>query len=303
MTLPILPFSVFELPLNIRMEDSFRLQQLSGSMLRGIWGRSLRLSACMTGLPECGSCPLQATCPYTLLFDTPLAVSNNNAPNPYVIRPPEKALQLEAGDSFSFEMRLLGGTATERLAHIVYAWEQAFVKGIGRKRAKARLETAGLLDDDGCIQPLSPLSLPDTKEHASRDIEINFATPLRLQIQGKPQSVDQITPRMLTSAILRRLRTLAETHGKAPPEWSRDWPVDDWFAEADALKTEKQLHWQDWTRYSGRQKTTMTLGGITGTWFWRDVPAPLIRLLEIGSLIHAGKETVFGLGRIEVSGS
>jgi serine/threonine protein kinase len=63
--------------------------------------------------------------------------------------------------------------------------------------------------------------------------------------------------------------------------------------------------WVDWERFSSRQQVKMKMGGIVGTaaylapeegyysrfWPW----------LKLGELLHIGKNTVFGLGKMRIS--
>jgi len=68
-------------------------------------------------------------------------------------------------------------------------------------------------------------------------------------------------------------------------------------AQTVGIDKDPGLHWHDWTRYSGRQKESMKMGGLLGdlrlhglglSTFW---PA-----LWHGQWVHLGKGTSFGLG-------
>ncbi len=60
------------------------------------------------------------------------------------------------------------------------------------------------------------------------------------------------------------------------------------------------LRFQDLTRYSNSQKTKMQLGGMIGEMVISGLDEQNLKLLKLGELIGVGKQTVFGLGKIEV---
>ena len=75
-----------------------------------------------------------------------------------------------------------------------------------------------------------------------------------------------------------------ESHYSEPKEW------------------QPRLHWHDLPRYSSRQKTRMKLGGFMGKIFFSGSLLPFEEaLLSAAELFHLGKNTSFGLGRIEVN--
>ena len=61
------------------------------------------------------------------------------------------------------------------------------------------------------------------------------------------------------------------------------------------------LQWQDWERYSNRQKTRMTLGGFVGRVTYRGVFQPFWPFLLLGTFVHVGKGAAFGLGQYRIS--
>ena len=63
---------------------------------------------------------------------------------------------------------------------------------------------------------------------------------------------------------------------------------------------DRDLHWYDWERYSGRQEARMKMGGLMGGTSFRGDLAPLWPLIAMGEHLHVGKGTSFGLGKYEV---
>jgi hypothetical protein len=62
------------------------------------------------------------------------------------------------------------------------------------------------------------------------------------------------------------------------------------------------LKWDDWERYSNRQRTKMNLGGFIGEIeFTGEEMAAFLPLLVAGELLHIGAGTTFGLGKYEIA--
>jgi hypothetical protein len=143
--------------LTFRMEDELRLPEFAGSLLRGQFGASLRRTACMTGAPVCPGCPLYRTCPYPAIFETPAPEQHalqrfSQVPNPYVIEPPPLGSRrfLQAGETVSFHIVLIG-RALAQLPLIAYAFQRAFDHGIGKLRAKGRIEDIAIVQPEGLL--------------------------------------------------------------------------------------------------------------------------------------------------------
>ena len=290
------------------------LPAYSGSTLRGAWGHALRAQTCSTGLADCKTCPVRQNCAYTLIFETlpaaaaPQAQKLSEAPRPYVLHPPgwgERRWQ--AGEPFTFH-QLLIGPAIALAETITEAWQEALSGRIGAGKGAAELLRVSQIGEDGMRmlyghgigsfhparpEPHQALGLPS-------EFELNFFTPLRLQSQGRPVRLEELSPRRFLSALLRRVRLIAEYHGHGNPVTNDDAL----FAQLDGIGDTKQLQWQDWQRNSSRQGRAMNLGGYIGQWRWKLATPPdaeLSRLLALGQLLHVGKETTFGMGGFSIS--
>jgi hypothetical protein len=294
------------------MNDDLRLPEFSGSLLRGQFGASLRHIACMTGAPRCPGCPLYRTCPYPAIFETPAPASHalqrfSQVPNPYVIEPPPLGQRrVSAGETLAFDVVLVG-RALGQLPLIAYAFQRAFERGIGRLRAKGRIEDISIepggtpesIWDSGrsCIRPheqtLPVPQLPDISA-----ITLKIATPLRLQNQGHPVSPDRLRPRTLFTALLRRASLLFELHAGMPPVGA---DASRLAAAAERLTDERRLEWKDWTRFSSRQEREMTLGGVVGEWTLTGELGELLPWFWLGQWLHVGKNTTMGMGRYSLT--
>ena len=100
---------------------------------------------------------------------------------------------------------------------------------------------------------------------------------------------------LLIENLYRRIYCLAFFHGD---------PFDESFClpQTEAVElVESQLQWQDWERYSHRQRTRMKLGGFIGTAVYEGNLTPWLPLVKAGEVLHVGKATAFGLGKYAIS--
>jgi len=57
---------------------------------------------------------------------------------------------------------------------------------------------------------------------------------------------------------------------------------------------------EDWSRFSGRQKQRIKMGGLVGLVTYAGDLADYLPLLALGEFIHVGKGTVFGNGQYRI---
>lgn len=325
-----------------RVQQPLALPDYAGSLLRGQFGAALRNVACMTRQPTCAGCPLLQTCPYTRIFEAPpppkgahVLQDFSQIPNPYVLEPPVPGARvLDAGNDLVFHLVLMGH-ATEQLALVLFALQRALAQGLTRARVPADLLRVDWIDLSGTAHIIWTAQEPLLQEHSvtlevptphlltkvypeviatsagltvaaslhEHKISLQIHTPLRLQSQGKPLGVGQLSPRALIAAIARRTALLMDFHASGPPNpgghssWGE--AAKHATALANTLSDSRDLHWFDWTRYSSRQQQEMTLGGVLGTWTLHGAPDVLAQLwpwLWLGQWLHVGKNASMGMG-------
>lgn len=316
--LPASPLPLARYRLTATLAADLALPPYAGSLLRGVFGAALRRTACMTGQADCAECPLWRTCPYPAIFETPPQPTQfeqrfSQVPNPYVIEPPAPTPAprvLPAGEPLVWHMVLVGEATLARLALVVHAWQRALRHGLGRARVPGELHAVELIDADGratpvfdpetaCVRPhAAGLALAAVPVEAGDAVTLHFHAPLRLQHQGQPLGPDRLDARTLLSQMLRRSSLMLELHlGTGPAPFDARAML---AAVVPTLTDERgDLRWRDWTRYSGRQRQEMNLGGVTGAWTLRAdaaALAPFLPWLWLGQWLHLGKNATMGLG-------
>ncbi len=309
------------------VQQPLPLPDYAGSLLRGQFGAALRQVACMTRQPNCPGCPLLTTCPYSLVFEAPPPPQGahtlqnfSQIPNPYVLEPPAAGAHvLDAGDALVFHLVLVGH-ARVQLPLIVFALQRMLAQGLTRQRVPADLMQVDWVDAHDTAHPIWSHHHPTLAAHpatlrfngskliatdaggarasAPKDTQLTLRihTPLRLQHQGQPLGVSQLTPRALVATVARRVALLMEFHaGQA--HWGE--AARQLIHASDTLTDTRDLHWFDWTRYSSRQQQEMTLGGVLGHWTLHGSPEQIAALtpwLWLGQWLHAGKNATMGMG-------
>ena len=280
-----------------------------GSAWRGAFGHALRRTVCITGLPpSCDGCALLATCVYPRTFESrPPADAKKltrypNAPNPYVLEP--------AGDGDAQERSVhlgvtLFGPANDDAPTVLQALERAGRDGLTNARVvldlvDAQAERSGPDGDQWtAVQSAAGMEVVSAQEPrvppAPPAVRVQLLSPLRIRRDGRYVGPGEFDFRAFAANLLRRFSLLTYFFGQAPLE------VD--FAgllrETEGVPLQDaQLRWRELSRRSSRQRATIQMGGLVGTF---TVRAPQLALfwpcLWLGQWTHIGKGCTMGLGR------
>jgi hypothetical protein len=129
-------------------------------------------------------------------------------------------------------------------------------------------------------------------------LRLHFHTPLRLQNNGRALGPQELHARTLFSQMLRRISLMLELHlGVCPAPFHA---VTLLAGLQDVVEDRTQLVWQDWVRYSSRQKQEMHLGGVLGEWTLQGAGLiPLLPWLNLAQALHLGKNATMGMGAFD----
>jgi CRISPR/Cas system endoribonuclease Cas6 (RAMP superfamily) len=292
------------------------LPEFKGSMLRGAFGHALKNVVCALRRHQCDNCLLTATCVYHFIFEVSKTMPDTGPdrprvaarPHPFVLISPD-SIQRSYGIGSTFDFGLiLFGKANDYLPHLVYAVEQMGDGGLGKgaKQGQGRFELVAVRSQDTIAydgaskilqQVLPPpcLELAGPPSEAIGAIKVKLLSPLRLKHHNQFQ--DSLPFHLLIRAALRRISTLAEAYGSGEP------PLDysGLIKRAGQVQTmQSACGWVDLKRFSNRQNSTMLMGGVQGNATYEGDLAEFLPLLRYCEQTHLGKQTAFGLGRIEV---
>ncbi len=302
--------SIVYLPLEIecRFLSSAILPTFKGSTFRGAFGHALKKVACSLRRQQCDDCLLAASCAYALIFATErLSGGRVSArPHPYILRVPlEKKRHYSQGDSLKFGLTLLG-PAVSFLPHVIYCLEEMGKSGLG----KGTKEQQGLFS-------LSFVSVGEKVLYRSEEKKLLSIEPLRLALTPPPLPVSAFTIVFhtplrckykdiflrhiyflhLVRAALRRVHILEKCYGD--PDFSINFHQLCEAAELVSV-TREDTYWEEYQRYSNRQKRSMLLGGVVGELSFAGELTPYLPYFRYVEQVGLGKQTAFGFGRLEV---
>lgn len=232
---------------HLKTTTSFRLPEYKGAIFRGGFGQFFRDLVCTTRAPSCAGCPHVTSCPYSIVFETPVIPEDftilkkyPNAPHPFVLTPPlDRREMLPPGLDLSVDFTLIGRGLDyfPHFIHVVDAMGRS-----GRYGGVFRIEritapmNGGALLYDGRLRKIvaSPRLWICGEEPAPvKSIAMEFVTPLRLRTGGNYNTAPDFVA--VTHALLRRLHLLSAIYGGCAPDRSWLAPL---MAQADTIRTE-----------------------------------------------------------------
>lgn len=316
--LPVIP--ILTLKFILAAQQDCRLPRIKGSMLRGAFGHALKHTVCvMKSRQTCLDCMLRAQCVYTRIFETfiegeppPFLKGLQTAPNPFIIDAFDLKTEFKAGDKFAFTMTLPGKTC-ELYPYIIFSVAAMAESGLAAARHPFHLQQVYWyrrpVDDisshspderllyTGETQCLCETAVPAIQPPdgpLDSPLTLRFLTPTRLKFGDKYDM--NFNFRMLAFKMLRRVLELAHFHA---PSSGLDWEFNHYLAQANDVRiTRRNLTWEDWRRYSNRQKREMEMGGFIGDIQLQGDLQPFAKLIRLSELLHIGKGTSFGMGKV-----
>ncbi len=326
--------------LSLKPTEPIALPKYKGSAFRGVLGWRLKKIICVNrDINDCASCMLCTKCLFNYLFSPQLPEGaqflkhTSKIPSPIIIEPPLTTRRNFTSDDTIDVSLILIGKGIEYLPYLIYVFTEIGKSGIGAglhprgdKRRGGRFEVLQVADNIGgeIIYSNADNILSDrcqiidwqkaVTQTAGADsiVSLDFLTPVRIkETKGEKRRLARLEgfSQIITNLYWRMLQ-LAYFHCN-PWDWE-DERFSELAAKASNLRrelsqiscidiTENKTYWQDYDRWSNRQKTKMTLGGFMGkASFFGDIGAYL-PLLYLGQYTHLGKQTMFGLGKYLIS--
>lgn len=255
--------------------------------VRGAVGASLRFMLCRVRGTPCTTCSERPSCVFPSLFQPERYAPHEGRGPRYRLAPWVLWTDLQEGLLVA-HLRLFGPAAP-------HAWrwrtalELAAARGIGRGRRA--FVPASLELRESTFAQLLPLCPP-----AGAPLLVRFCSPLRLVTDGKPAAVAPSFAALLL-AVHRRLRLAQLCWSEVTPSAPPQAPP----SPSDVPLMAHAVAWQEYSRYSRRQQRAMRLGGVTGEAVYGGDWASYWPLLATAAVLHAGKLTTMGFGRVEFS--
>ncbi len=300
---------------SLKCTGQISFSKFMGSDIRGRFGKILRETTCNNKGTNCSECLLNQFCLYTETMRPDLysgqAGYSGFVPPPVVIRPPDPPKpKYEEGEILELDL-ILFGNINKRLPAFIFTFRRMGQTGIGEwhqgKRNGFTLQEVRYrgecLYSEGWKTITEPveydtLDLVDDRQgnDCPMDLKVHFLTPLRVKSMNRLS--DSLSFKLLVRCLLRRYSSLMSAYGKGDPPLDYQGLISD----AENIETvNSSLKWSELSRYSYKQKKRMSMGGIAGSIVYRGDIAKYLPLIQFCSRTHLGKQTFFGLGRMDYS--
>ena len=302
---------------NLEAIEPLRLPPFKGSALRGGFGHTFKRIVCQQGCQQV--CQSGNACPYGYIFETSPPDGTKvlrriqNVPVPFVIEPPlTKKSDYQPGERLNFDL-ILVGEAIDYFPYFLVTFRELGFTGLGQTRGKYALSqvinlhplnqdrlTVYRAAEELVQDKVLTLTWDDVQAQAATlpadRLALTFLTPTRLKQQQK--WVHKGPPfQALIRILLGRISSLSNFHCRQQLALDFRGLID---RAADVDIIEADTRWIDWSRFSGRQKQRINLGGLAGSVTYKGKLADYLPFLVLGSFIHVGKGTVFGNGHYQI---
>ncbi len=266
--------------LEVKINTEHKPSYFTGSMIRGAMGYALKKVTCINPSYKCEGCFTASTCLYHQFYEEKNSLHNYR-------------FEVELGSGkFDFALYLFSD-ATKSLAYVLSALHKTLTEnGLTKNNYHFHDFTMSVNGQE----------VYDGKEFKTLDIEPNtfkidsfcpnvkvkLLTPLRIKKHNKFLR-DNVELEDILRSIYQREQELV--YGKKAFRLEH---------EPHCTTTVKALQHKSLTRSSSRQKQTMKMDGIIGELAVMGIDEESYRLLKLGEILGVGKQTVMGLGQIEV---
>lgn len=249
----------------------------TGSAIRGCFGYALKQVVCPFINLKCDNCPKSYNCIFYKIYE-----NKNTTPN----------VRFEVfQNSYDFKFFMFEEMC-KIIPYFIVAFENMQSTELGYKKEKFKFKrillNGKIIYEDRVLLTKEFRSLNFRSNFKENNIKVNLKTPLRIKQDGKI-----VTHSLNLEKFLKGIKWHYNSIKK----------IDEKLNYTPKFKEFTQnLKFVDFDRYSNRQRIKHEFGGVVGELKVFDLDDEGIWLLEIASIIGAGKSTVFGLGSIIFKG-
>jgi len=265
-----------EVKINTQEKPSYFI----GSMIRGAMGYALKKVTCINPSYKCEGCFTATSCLYYQFYEEKDSLHNYR-------------FDIELGSGkFDFALYLFSD-ATKSLAYVLSALHKTLTEN-GLTKNNYHFHDFSMSVNGQKVYDGKEFKTLDIEPKAFKvdsfcsNLKVKLLTPLRIKKHNKFLR-DDVDLEDILRSIYQREQELV--YGKKVFRLEH---------EASCTTTVKALQHKSLTRSSSRQKQTMKMDGVIGELAVMGIDEKSYRLLKLGEIIGVGKQTVMGLGRIQI---
>jgi len=298
---------LIRLRFQIRLPSSAKLPEYSGFAWRGLLGPAIQKLVCpFIQKPDCETdCLLKLHCPYPVLYRSKSSMSGQEEPpKGYVFFSPPSQVK----NPLTLEITLFGsccrfipvlvesvyaagkmGLTKWRTPYDVLQWELITPQGVHRfteARAVHRYQEHNL------VFPLS--TWMEEMPQFSGGVA-HFITPLCLRKEHR--HLNQVDWTFFFDRLMNRLDSLnCQYNNRSPVDKGTKQEMKERYSLWQPVR--ENLRPLRLARYSSTQNKKINMNGLVGTVLLRNCSPELAAWWQLAGLVHVGKWTVMGMGKI-----
>ena len=253
-----------------------------GSQIRGAMGYALKKVVCINPSFKCDGCFAQDNCLYYDFYER-VGVYH------------KYRLDFTLGNpTYDFNFYLFEDS-TKALPYVISAFYKLFTEiGLGADRETTNNFSIKVNDKDVykdgsfSLEGIEPQSWSEDFEYKDK-VSLKLITPLRIKSNNRfVRSAKELDIKGLINSIYQRQRMLQGLE-RAKLPFEPKVEISDAF-----------VNFKDLNRYSNRQKGKLKIGGLLGYIELKNIDKESYMLLKVAELIGIGKQTTFGLGKVQL---
>jgi CRISPR-associated endoribonuclease Cas6 len=266
--------------IEVKINTKHKPSYFTGSMLRGAMGYALKKVTCINPSYKCEGCFAQSSCLYHNFYEQSNGFHNYR-------------FDIELGSGkFDFGLYLFNET-TSSLAYVLSALKITLMEnGLTKENYKFSDLSIWVNEqevfDGEAFKSLDISPKVFKVDSFCPNVKVKLLTALRIKKNNKFLR-DEIAIEDILRSIYQREQEIF--HGK------KAFKLD---YEPSYTTDIKLLKYEELLRKSNRQNKRMNMDGIVGEIAVMGIDERSYELLKLGEVIGVGKQTVMGLGRIEV---
>jgi len=259
---------------------------------------------------NCDGCFLTSSCIYFKVFEAQSLLGRYRYhPRPFILEPPSVSeICYKAGENWSLSIILLG-EVIELLPCFILCFDElgkrGLIKGYGKFEIGSVKAVTSDVDNSGETIYQSK-SLHFSKElfmdldahpkckHNQGLVKLAFKTPTI--ISENREKTNSPSFKTIIAALIRRIGILNELYG------DKAWEADESILKGVEIINIKQCSVEKWKNMSRNsiKSGSHTLEGFVGKIIYTGELMPFLPLLSLGSILHIGGSTTFGLGKYRI---
>lgn len=282
-------FPVLRLRFTLQLQAQTTLPDFKGSMFHGWFGQAIKQHD-------------------EKLFYILCAEHDVGQPKPYAIKlTDEHKQQWQTGELLSFDL-VLFAEAVHLAQRVIDALNEGARLGVGEYTTQGRspvklLSVASVLPNGilpGVVTSMLRDWISPEVTDAPCELALHLKSPLRLKYKGNISASFLPDLYELNRQICRRLTQLTKFWLADDPTLLKEIHMSQ--PRLGEYQLEHHCYFENWQRFSLKQRTKQPFGGLKGLIsFYGDI-APAKPWLQIGQVLSIGGKTTFGLGHYELIG-